>query len=81
MEVIEYGIGKEAKRRGYKYGVYVKPLWVTPLNNWKVNDNDIRYFDNTLHFNCAIFDNGKWAEIIPTYTQKEAEEKFNIKIV
>jgi len=33
------------------------------------------------YLSICIFQNGTWAEILPTYTIPEAESKFNIKIV
>jgi len=34
-----------------------------------------------LYSQRSIFQNGQWAEIIPTMTKQEAEEKLNCKIV
>lgn len=46
------------------------------FHNGKVENNGI-----TNGANGWIFRDGKWAEIIPTLTKKEAEEKLNCKII
>lgn len=71
----------EAKKRGFKKGVYIKSL---KNNTWLYeNDNFVFNFNtNELYINyILIFDSGKWATIENTYTKEQAEQKFNIKIV
>ena len=71
---------KEAKKRGFKEGVYYKVDNGTDYRN-RCN-KEFNYDRNRLFSNgWALFSEGSWAEIIPTMTKQEAEEKFNCKIV
>lgn len=73
----------EAVKR-YKVGDYVES--VRSGSVWKIGSKDVcnsvcrNYFQ--INNVCVFdFDSGKWAEIIPTKTIKEAEELLNCKIV
>lgn len=57
---------EEAKKRGYKDGVKVMPLWVTPKDYWEVLTNTItsRFENGAFYLSCCVMNNGKWAEII-----------------
>jgi hypothetical protein len=68
---------KEAEMRGFKENVYVAGLGNT-------QDGRFHYSSDYKILYCgsfAVFNKGIWAEIIPTMTIKEAEEKLNCKIV
>lgn len=79
QEVFE-ALKKEAVKRGFKKrGGYFKCL---KNGNIISCDGLFGFSTNTLYSNRGIvFDNGKFAEIIPTLTKEEAEEKFNVKII
>lgn len=76
---VEEALLKEAVKRGYKEGVYIKGMDNGDI--CKLYDN-IHIFDNNrLNITYDIFRSGKWAEIIETITKKEAEKKLNKKII
>ena len=81
----------EAKKRGFKLGSRITPLYSDgskyfPEEN-SIDKPLIFFYKNG--FLCVnggvdyyrIFVNGIWAEIIPTLTKQQAEEKLNCKIV
>jgi hypothetical protein len=76
----------EAKKRGYKNGNY--KCMLSNINTYKVNENEFFFSNGHLwqgvrqgvKYNL-IFSNGKWAEIIQTYTKEEAEKMLNAKII
>jgi len=76
---IQQALENEWKRLGGGVGVYFK----SPINELSCIDNGIyTYRDNKLFSNgIAIFNEGKFASIVPQYTIKEAEERLNCKIV
>lgn len=82
-EVLE-ALTNEAKKRGFVKGVCFN---IVNGERESINiDKNSRYgFDNygnkLLMNNWCIFENGKWAEIIKTYTKEEAEKMLNAKIV
>ena len=80
QEVFE-ALKNEAVKRGFKDGVYFNSV----ISNDVFKFNEI-YFrgDNSIVWSkgCGvIFDNGKWAKIIPTKTKEEAEKLLNCKII
>jgi len=91
QEVFE-ALKNEAVKRGFKEGAYAKRTQEmlyergTPIAKEEVLiENNVFIFsleENYISIDGrVIFSNGKWAEIIPTLTKKEAEEKLNCKIV
>ena len=44
-------------------------------------DDDNRLWCRCGQWNAIVFDNGKWATIIPTKTKEEAEKLLNCKII
>lgn len=79
---LETALIAEAKKRGYADGNY---KCLSGGSTVKHNDNYIFENGNLYsgwehHFRNVIFKNGKWAEIIPTMTKEEAEEKLKCKI-
>jgi len=91
QEVFE-ALKNEAVNRGFKEGAYVKRNQEmldergTPRAKEEVLiENNVFIFsleENYISIDGrVIFSDGKWAEIIPTLTKKEAEEKLNCKIV
>jgi len=83
---VETALINEAKKRGFKNGVWVKTINGTKKRIkgdlfFYFKENKIMSMFDFDGMNGLIFHNGKWAEIIPTLTQKEAEEKLNVKIV
>lgn len=88
QEVFEV-LKNEAVKRGFKEGVYVNNsnIYDSKFENYCMEKGIIKYSNKELilyiskseHY--CFFRNGVWAEIIPTLTKKEAEEKLNCKIV
>jgi len=80
---IQDALEKEAVRRGYMDSAIVKPLWETPLYSWNIQENQVRFEEksNAFYFGCCIFKDGIWAQIIPTITKQEAEERLGMKII
>ena len=72
-EEVKTALINEAVKRGFVSGKKVNPIWETPKMFWEVNEDDIRFYleQNTLHFGCAIFQDGKWATLITEPTEKE----------
>ncbi len=80
-EEVEAALIAEAKKRGFKEGVwYRKPTFIEEAKGkmiYSINSGEL-YFTGSSY---TIFKNGVWAEIIPTMTKQEAEEKLKCKIV
>lgn len=83
QEVFE-ALKNEATNRGYRNGNYrcldSPSLIVNNCKDIYHMYNEYIWFGTMEQCNC-IFKDGKWAEIIPTITKKEAEEKFGVKII
>lgn len=81
-EEVLKALTNEAIKRGFLKGVYVKPLWGR-LNYWELDTNRFVFNSetNNLHLGLCVFNNGKWAEIIKTYTKEQAEKMLNAKII
>jgi len=78
-EEVKEALIAEAKKRGFKEGVYCVDNTSNKLNY--LGDGDF-YFSENLYFKGAnIFKDGKWATIIPTITKAEAEKLLNKKII
>jgi hypothetical protein len=78
----------EAVKRGFVEGVYIKKSGINKDFNHLNKPISGKFYLNKIDFTLDsdngfgyIFKNGKWAEIIPTITKKEAEDKLNCKIV
>lgn len=89
-EEVKTALIAEAKKIGFKGGVYIKRSFDNDLFDCCINPykfaRDPEYFYNEKHDyieykGYVIYSKGQWAEIIPTMTQKEAEEKLNVKII
>jgi len=88
QEVFE-ALKNEAVKRGFKEVVYVNNsnIYDSKFKNYCMEKGIIKYSNKELilyiskseHY--CFFRDGVWAEIIPTLTKKEAEEKLNCKIV
>jgi hypothetical protein len=80
QQEVESALIAEAKKRGFKEWVYIDSDWggVCQLNrnNYEYDENGCLWLGD-----CRVFVDGVWAEIIPTMTKKQAEEKLNVKIV
>ena len=80
QEVLE-ALKNEAVKRGFVDGSYIK---LEDYEGFCRKNEDSKYF--TEH-NCfdflgrTVFDNGKWAKIIPTKTKEEAEKLLGVKII
>lgn len=80
QEVLE-ALKNEAVKRGFVDGSYIK---LEDYEGFCRKNEDSKYF--TKH-NCfdflgrTVFDNGKWATIIPTKTKEEAEKLLGVKII
>lgn len=74
-EEVKEALIKEAKKRGFKDWVKIKPLWETKASYWSLIGNkfEFNFKDNSLFLSSCIFYNGKWAEII----SNPIEEKIN----
>ena len=71
---------KEAKKRGFKKGVYYECLWEKITK--KLEQGDFYHSRNELWFcGAKIFDNGKWATIIETITKEQAEKELGKTII
>lgn len=71
---------KEAVKRGFKEGVYFKD--VHTKSEFRLSNLHYENDSNDLRGNIGcVFHGGKWAEIIPTISLKEAEERLNCKII
>jgi len=79
-EEIEKALICEAKKRGYKNGCFVLPLWETPRDSWALLGNRFEYRGECLYLSSCIFKDGKWAEIIeqkqPLFTTEDGVEIF-----
>lgn len=85
---VEEALIKEAVRRGYHID---KPTHFNYLNGagylQNPSKNEFIFKNGILYlWDIKIFENGKWAEIIPTLSPQQAEEKLkelgvNVKIV
>jgi len=76
QEVFET-LKKEAVKRGFKENIRIKELGNT-------KDGRFYYSEEFNYLSCgsyAIFQNGIWAEIIPTITKEEAEKQLGRKII
>ena len=89
QEVFE-ALKNEAVKRGFKEGVYIDKLLPFNMGTDKIgfDKNQLESDKFYLHSGGLFCGNlmlmnhkGVWAEIIPTLTKKEAEEKLNCKIV
>ena len=84
-EVLE-ALKNEAIKRGFEENNYRCLVLPSLTHNVKMNyfynssENTLRVGEIT-GFQNVIFDNGKWAEIIKTYTKEEAEKLLNSKIL
>lgn len=90
-EEVETALIAEAKKRGFKEGVFIKDFISKhnygtnkkEFNRQQVSDQEFRY-NNKYGFlfigSLMIFNNGIWAEIIPTITKAEAEKRLGVKI-
>lgn len=79
---VETSLINEAKKRGYKTGVFCEFGFIKDIREIK-NDN-YRYHEGLnalLIGNDVIFQDGKWSPIIETITKEEAEKILNKKIV
>jgi len=88
QEVFE-ALKNEAIKRGFVKGVYVNNTGINdfrdtpfkePINGEFVFYEKINVLDSE-NGDGEIFKNGKWAEIIKTYTKSEAEQLLNAKII
>jgi hypothetical protein len=82
QEVFE-ALKNEAVKRGFNSDI---PIHIKSRNAYsylaKPSNSDFFFKNNCLYlWEIKIFNKGIWAEIIPTLTKKEAEEKLNCKIV
>lgn len=80
-EEIQSALQKEAERRGFVAGNFKCIYSPRTIKNKEGNyfywqDEDVLWIGGN-----ACYEKGKWAEIIPTITKKEAEEKLNVKII
>jgi hypothetical protein len=75
----------EAKKRGYKEGVKIE--FFSTEEQQIIGSDSIRYFKRKVYIEgCCVFDNGKWATIIPpikemTLEQVQKELGYEIKIM
>lgn len=86
-KIFEAALINEAKKRGFKEGVY----FIEPKNVFCYNTKNRlakgvieMYGENSLCFShtpSLIFKDGFWAEIIKTINKEEAEKKLGVKIV
>lgn len=89
---VETALINEANKK-YKIGDYINGLYSKKVKcltfestgNGQGNVCVDSYYSVWINvgngYNEKVFDNGNWAEIIPTLTKKEAEEKLGVKII
>jgi len=65
---VESALIGEAKKRGYRDGDFVTPLWETPYTKWSLIGNNFRFENGKLYLSSCIFKDGIWATIIPDET-------------
>jgi len=65
---VEAALIGEAKKRGYRDGDFVTPLWETPYTKWSLIGNNFRFENGKLYLSSCIFKDGIWATIIPDET-------------
>lgn len=81
-EEVQQALEKEAVNRGFEAGVWIKFKETKEVVQLKSNECNYYEKDNSLCIGgYEVFLNGIWHDILPQYTQQEAEEKFNCKIV
>jgi len=87
---IQEALEKEAVRREYKENVRISRLFDKELQDCSIDKNifpkDAGFFYNLKndyleHFGFVIYSKGQWAQIIPTITKQEAEERLGMKII
>ena len=84
---VENALISEAKKRGFKAGVFVKRAGINKdAFNLSIPIDSFIYREENNGLdrkNCSgwIFKNGKWAEIIETITKAEAEKLLNKIII
>lgn len=68
---VEEALIKEAKKRGLKEGSRIKDLQTGKIKTLKFKE--LSFYSDMLcdGYGCAIFENGKWAEIVKTKTIDE----------
>lgn len=86
-EEVKTALIAEAKRRGFKHGVKIKPInKVTHLNNKIDLGYKICFYERDNEFwmgGYCLFKDGKWAEIISEpieLTLEQIAEKFNVNV-
>lgn len=88
----QQALEKEAVKRGLKKGVLINDIYNNNVNGVIISSYELDYEivpHGKLQGNMAlrdtdgniIFINGTWAEIIPSITKQESEEKLKCKIV
>lgn len=88
-EEVEEALKNEAVKRGFKEHTFIKDLFEPNCGSLKqgydkneCSDEDFQITEFGLFIgNLCVFHKGKWAEIIPTITKSEAEQKLNCKII
>ena len=81
-EEVEAALITEAKKRGFKEGVYCKSFEFNQIERTAKGQYSFGKKQEYIYYGgVKIFNKGVWAEIIPTITKQEAEEKLKCKIV
>lgn len=79
-EEVYEALKKEAVKRGYKEKDIVTDIYYSGY--CALNQNGFEYNKRALWMgDCVLFQNGQWAEKIPTKTRSEAEKELNCKII
>lgn len=90
-EEVLKALKNEAIKRGFKKGVYIEDIYngndfeIVSSNKFDYEEVPFGKYRGKVSLRDTdgniLFVNGKWAEIIPALTKKEAEKKLNVKII
>lgn len=85
-EEVRTALAAEAKRRGFKEGVWVKnhqskkAIQMKGVDYVYSDEYNIGIWERTTSHGLWVFMNGVWSDIIPSITKEEAEKQLRVKI-
>jgi hypothetical protein len=79
---VEKALTKEAKKRGFKKGVFISNEYMGYVWNGICFSNEIAFKYGTMCIdNIIIYEKGKWATIVETITKEQAEKELGKTIL
>jgi hypothetical protein len=79
---VEQVLIKEAKKRGFKKGVFIINEYMGYVWNGICGSNEIAFKHGTMCIdNIIIYEKGKWATIVETITKEQAEKELGKTIL